>query len=39
MNSHAGRTQLDFDAAYTLRVRFHDSGGEASSWTAAPLRD
>ena len=37
VNSHAGRTQLEFDAAYTLRVRFHDSGGEASSWTARPF--
>lgn len=32
VNSYAGRTALDFDSSYTLRVRFRDSAGELSSW-------
>jgi len=37
VNSYAGRTALDFDSSYTLRVRFQDSSGELSEWTARPF--
>jgi glucose/arabinose dehydrogenase len=30
---YAGRSQLEFDAHYTLRVRFHDDAGELSDWS------
>jgi glucose/arabinose dehydrogenase len=37
VNSYAGRTALDFDSSYTLRVRFRDSAGELSSWADRPF--
>jgi glucose/arabinose dehydrogenase len=32
VNSYAGRTELDADAQYVLRVRFHDTNGEVGAW-------
>ena len=32
VNSYAGRTQLEFQTSYILRVRFKDSAGEYSAW-------
>jgi glucose/arabinose dehydrogenase len=32
INSHAGRSALEFEGDYVLRVRFRDESGEASSW-------
>jgi glucose/arabinose dehydrogenase len=37
-NSHAGRTELNFDSSYRLRARFRDSAGELSSWSVRPFR-
>ena len=36
--SYAGRTQLKFDTAYELRVRFWNAGGEPSPLSARPFR-
>jgi glucose/arabinose dehydrogenase len=38
VNSYAGRTELNFDTAYVLRVRFKDSAGELSAWSQRPFR-
>ncbi len=35
---YAGRTELDYDTDYRLRVRFHDSAGEASAWAERAFR-
>lgn len=35
--SNAGRTALDAQTGYVLRVRFNDSAGEQSDWTARPF--
>jgi glucose/arabinose dehydrogenase len=37
VNSHAGRTELEYDTQYRLRVRFIDSAGEASAWSQRPF--
>jgi glucose/arabinose dehydrogenase len=37
VNSYAGRTALDFDSSYTLRVRFKDDSGELSAWAERPF--
>jgi glucose/arabinose dehydrogenase len=29
---YSGRSELEFEREYTLRVRFHDSAGEVSGW-------
>lgn len=34
VNSHAGRSELEFAAAYELRVRAHDDNGEWSEWAS-----
>jgi glucose/arabinose dehydrogenase len=36
--SLAGQTQLAYDADYVLRVRFRDSAGEVSAWSARAFR-
>jgi len=38
VNSYAGRTDLKFDTAYKLRVRFRDSAGELSAWSERLFR-
>jgi hypothetical protein len=38
VGSYAGRTELEFDGDYTLRVRFRDSAGEVSAWSQRPFR-
>ena len=35
--SNAGRTALDAQTGHVLRVRFNDSAGEQSDWTARPF--
>jgi glucose/arabinose dehydrogenase len=36
-NSYAGRSELNFDTGYRLRVRFKDSAGELSGWSERPF--
>lgn len=36
-NSYAGRSELNFDTAYRLLVRFKDSAGELSAWSQRPF--
>jgi len=36
--SYAGHTQLKFDTAYKLRVRFRNANGEDSAWSERPFR-
>jgi glucose/arabinose dehydrogenase len=38
VNSYAGRTELEFDAAYTLHVRYRDSADEVSAWAQRSFR-
>jgi glucose/arabinose dehydrogenase len=37
VNSYAGKTRLNFDSQYTLRVRFHDSAAEVGAWAERPF--
>jgi glucose/arabinose dehydrogenase len=37
VNSYAGRTSLDYDSDYLLRVRFKDSASELSGWAQRPF--
>ena len=37
VNGHAGRSELNFDTSYVLRVRFRDSAGETGSWAERPF--
>ena len=34
LNSHAGRTALEFETEYSLQARFRDSAGEVGAWSA-----
>src|SRR3954469_13909021 len=38
VNSYAGRSELNFDTAYVLRVRFKDSANELSPFSQRPFR-
>jgi glucose/arabinose dehydrogenase len=38
VGSYAGRTELNFDTTYNLRVRFRDSAGESSAWSERQFR-
>jgi glucose/arabinose dehydrogenase len=35
--SHAGRSELNFETGYRLRVRFRDSAGESGAWAERPF--
>jgi glucose/arabinose dehydrogenase len=37
VGAYAGRTELNFETAYRLRVRFRDSAGETSPYTERPF--
>ncbi|HXG61763.1 MAG TPA: PQQ-dependent sugar dehydrogenase [Planctomycetota bacterium] len=38
VNSYAGRTELEPDRSYLLRVRFRDASGQASPWAERTFR-